>query len=94
MTPLDKTLKRALVIDGHDYVVTLTPAALKVTQKGHRLGVELKWDELVRGESALAVALQASVGKFENDAPPTTISKPLPRRAKPKPLRVRKRRQP
>ena len=25
MTPLDKTLKRALVIDGHDYVIALTP---------------------------------------------------------------------
>jgi hypothetical protein len=67
MTPLDKTLKRALTINGHDYVVTLTPDALKITRKGHRLGVELKWAELVSGQSALAVALQASVGKFQDD---------------------------
>jgi hypothetical protein len=36
-------LKRALKINGRDYVITLTPDALKITQKGHRLGVELKW---------------------------------------------------
>src|ERR1700674_655348 len=53
MTPLDKSLKRALKIDGRDYVITLTPDAPKITQKGHRLGVELKWPDLVSGESAL-----------------------------------------
>jgi hypothetical protein len=67
MTPLDKSLKRALTIDGHDYVVALTPDALKITRKGHRLGVELKWAELVSGQSALAVALNASLGKFQED---------------------------
>jgi len=66
MTPLDKTLRRVLKIDGHDYVVTLTPDALKLTQKGHRLGVELKWADLVSGQSALAVALNASIGKFQD----------------------------
>lgn len=42
MTPLDKTLRRALHIDGVDYVVTLTPEALKLTRKGRRLGIELR----------------------------------------------------
>jgi hypothetical protein len=69
MTPLDKSLKRALKINGHDYVVTLTPDALKITQKGHRLGVELKWADLVSGQSALAVALNASIGKFQGGVP-------------------------
>ena len=68
MTPLDKPLKRALKIGGHDYVVTLTPAALKITQKAHRLGVELKWSDIVSGESALAVALNASLGKLQPEA--------------------------
>lgn len=67
MTPLDKSLKRALTIDGRDYVITLTPDALKITRKGHRLGVELKWLNIVSGESALAVALHASIGKFQDD---------------------------
>jgi len=67
MTPLDKSLKRALKINGHDYVLTLTPDALKITRKGHRLGVELEWADLVSGQSALAVALHASIGKFQDD---------------------------
>ena len=64
MTPLHSTLKRALTIDGRDYVLTLTEAALKLTLKGKRNGVELPWTQLVNGEAALAVALHASLGAF------------------------------
>jgi hypothetical protein len=63
-TPLHSTLKRALTIDGREYVVTLTEATLKLTLKGKRNGVELSWAQLVNGEAALAVALHASVGAF------------------------------
>lgn len=66
MTPLDKTLKRVLNINGRDYVITLTPDALKITEKGHRLGIELQWVDIISGESALAVALHASLGKFQD----------------------------
>jgi hypothetical protein len=65
MTPLGKTLKRSLNIKGIDYVVTLTPELLKLTRKGRRLGLELKWADITSGESALAIALRASVGRFE-----------------------------
>src|SRR6266567_1870195 len=75
MTPLEKTLKRALRIGGRDYVVTLTPDALKITEKGHRLGLELPWADLISGDSALAIALQASVGRFQSGTLPA-ISKP------------------
>ena len=61
-TPLRTTLKRALTIEGREFVVTLTPETLKVTLKGKRNGVELAWKALVNGDAALAVALQASVG--------------------------------
>lgn len=73
MTPLDKTLKRSLSIDGADYVLTLTPESLKLTRKGKRLGIELKWTDITSGEAALAMALQASVGQFDpgtKKAPP------------------------
>jgi hypothetical protein len=63
-TPLHSTLKRALTIDGRDYVVTLTATELKITLKGKRNGVELPWAQLVNGEAALAVALHASLGAF------------------------------
>ena len=64
MTPLQKTLKRALSIGGKDYVLTLSPEGLKLTPKGKRKGIDLKWTELVSGEAALATALRASVGQF------------------------------
>jgi hypothetical protein len=64
MTPLHSTLKRALTIDGRDYVLTLNETALKLTLKGKRNGVELSWAQLVNGEAALAVALHASLGAF------------------------------
>ena len=64
MTPLHSTLKRALTIDGREYVLTLSQDALKLTLKGKRNGVELPWSQLVNGEAALAVALHASLGAF------------------------------
>jgi hypothetical protein len=71
MTPLHSTLKRALTIDGRDYVLTLNETALKLTLKGKRNGVELPWSQLVNGEAALAVALHASLGAFakKDEAP-------------------------
>jgi hypothetical protein len=78
MTPLDKTLKRALVIGGVNYVITLSPDTLKLTQRGKRLGLTLKWADIVSGESALAVALQASVERLTV----RTARKPIKKRSK------------
>ena len=60
-TKLDKTLKREIEIDGKPYVLTIDPEGLKLTEKGRRKGHELRWKELVSGEAALAVALNASL---------------------------------
>jgi hypothetical protein len=87
MTPLDKTLKRAITIKGQEYVITLSPESLKIARKGHRLGVDLNWAELISGESALAVALRASIGRFDRQvaaAPkhsPLSAEDRLPKRA-------------
>ncbi|HEY2464036.1 MAG TPA: hypothetical protein VGI32_08250 [Steroidobacteraceae bacterium] len=83
MTPLHSTLKRALTIDGRDYVLTLNETALKLTLKGKRNGVELPWSQLVNGEAALAVALHASLGAFAKKAPAPTAEAPAA--AKPSP---------
>jgi hypothetical protein len=64
-TPLHKVLKRSLQIDGREYVATLTPELLKLTLRGKRNGIELKWAELIGGEAALAVALHASIGAID-----------------------------
>lgn len=60
-TKLDKELKREVSIGGKAYVVRIDPDGLKLTEKGRRKGVELKWSDLVSGDAALAVALNASV---------------------------------
>ena len=61
MTPLDKPLRRELDIDGRAWTLTLDPVGLKLAEKGRRKGIELAWRDLVNGDAALAVALQASL---------------------------------
>ncbi|WOS41414.1 hypothetical protein [Xanthomonas rydalmerensis] len=61
MTPLDKPLRRELDIDGVQYTLTVNPDGLKLTEKGRRKGLELRWSALVSGDAALATALQASL---------------------------------
>jgi hypothetical protein len=87
VTPLDKTLKRSITIKGQEYVITLSPETVKIARKGHRLGVELNWAELISGESALAVALRASIGRFDEPvaaapkkSPPAAEDRFLPKR--------------
>lgn len=61
MTPLDKPLKRELVIGDAPYTLVLDPQGFKLTEKGHRRGIELRWQDLVSGDAALASALRASL---------------------------------
>jgi hypothetical protein len=74
-TRLEKTLKRQLTLDGRTFIVTVSPEGLKITLKGKRKGQELRWSDLVSGEAALAVALNASVGRFESSAMPAMPAK-------------------
>ena len=60
-TKLEKPLKREIEIGGQAFIVTLAPDALSLVGKGRRKGLEIRWDEVVSGEAALAAALQASV---------------------------------
>jgi hypothetical protein len=61
MTPLDKPLKREVVIGKQAYTLTIDPDGLKLVEKGKRNGIELAWKDLVSGDAGLAAALQASV---------------------------------
>src|SRR5215472_5071784 len=90
-TLLEKTLKRELSVGGRRYILENTPEGLKLTLKGRRKGLELQWDALVSGDAALAVALNASIGKFttapalrkEPDRPPApSKSRPTTRKLK------------
>jgi len=60
-TKLDKPLKREVDVEGTAYMLTITPEGLKLVTKGRRKGIELAWKDLVSGQAALAVALNASL---------------------------------
>jgi hypothetical protein len=62
-TILAKELKRQIEVDGVAYTVVIDPGGLRLVGKGKRKPVvQFAWKDLVSGETALAVALQASVG--------------------------------
>jgi hypothetical protein len=61
MTRLDKPLKREVIVNGEPYTLTISPEGLKIVSKGRRKGQQLAWHELVGGQAALAVALNASL---------------------------------
>lgn len=68
VTKLDRALRREVTIRQRAYVVTMDREGIRLTLKGHRKGQELRWDDWVSGEAALAVALNASLAQA-NDAP-------------------------
>jgi hypothetical protein len=65
MTKLEKPLKREIAVGGEAYVLTISPDGFKITQKGKRRGYELTWKDIIAGEAALAVALNASLDRAQ-----------------------------
>lgn len=61
-TKLDKALKREIDVNGRPHMLTIDADGLKLTEKGRRKGVQLRWEDLVDGDAALATALNASLG--------------------------------
>ena len=60
-TKLEKPLKREIEVEGKAYMLTISPAGLKLVPKGRRKGHEIAWKDFVSGEAALATALNASL---------------------------------
>jgi hypothetical protein len=86
-TVLDKELKRQVTVEGADYTVTLDPEGIRLTGKGKRKPeVALRWRDLLSGEAALAVALNASLmkgqaaGQPDTKPPPDLTSKQAPKK--------------
>jgi len=69
------TSVRELTIDGRRFVVALSPDGLKLTLKGKRNGQELRWADLISGDAALAVSLNASLGIFAQSTRSTSRKK-------------------
>lgn len=87
-TKLDNSLRRELVVLGKPYTLVISPDGLALTPKGKRKGYELAWVDLVSGDAALAVALNASLahGPKPEPAPmkPPRVTGPKPKSAKPR----------
>ena len=60
-TRLRNPLRREIAIGGKPYMLTITTDGFKLVPKGKRKGRHLAWRDLVSGEAALAVALNASL---------------------------------
>lgn len=88
---LDHQLKRELSILGRPYTLTLSPQGLSLAPKGRRKGYDLAWVDLVSGDAALAVALNASLARGPKAEPartkPPPATPPKPKSAKPRGVR-------
>jgi len=85
-TVLDKELKRQVTVDGSDYTVALDPEGIRLTGKGKRKPeVELRWRDLLSGEAAMAVALNASLAKKPHAASEPETEPSAGRASKPAP---------
>jgi hypothetical protein len=84
-TVLDKELKRQITVDGADYMVAVHPDGIRLTGKGKRRPeVELRWRDLLSGEAAMAVALNASIANQHQAAAKPEVAQSLDRADKPK----------
>jgi hypothetical protein len=60
-TRLDKALKREIEVEGKLYTATLSPAGIKVVEKGKRNGHEISWESIISGDAALTRDLRISL---------------------------------
>ena len=60
-TKLEKELKREIDVDGKHYTVTISPAGLKIAEKGHRKGHELTWKQVLTSDQELTQNLSKSL---------------------------------
>lgn len=62
-TKLEKPIRREILIDDKPYTLTIDAEGLKLVEKGRRKGQEIRWQDLISGDTALASALSASVNE-------------------------------
>jgi hypothetical protein len=60
-TKLNGPLRREIEVDGKAHTLTIDGAGMKITEKGHRKGLELSWKALLNGDAAVAAELRASL---------------------------------
>jgi hypothetical protein len=86
ITVLDKELRRQVTVDGVDYTIALDLDGFRLTGKGKRRPeVEMRWQDLLSGDAAIAAALNASL------KPRRVIDPAIEKSPKPATNRVRNR---
>lgn len=65
--PLDRTLKREVVVDGAPYTVTVSPYGVKLVRKGFRKGRAVSWRALLAGGRPEADASSDAAGDAAGD---------------------------
>jgi hypothetical protein len=61
-TKLDKPIRREIVIEDKPYTLTIDGDGLKLVEKGRRNGQEVRWRDLISGDTALSAAMSAGSG--------------------------------
>lgn len=51
-TKLDKALRREVEIGDKAYTLVIDPQGFKITEKGHRRGHEMSWNDVLGGTGA------------------------------------------
>jgi len=67
MTPLDKPLRRELLLNDVAYTLVIDPVGLKLTEKGRRRGIELRWTELASTSESEPSASPRTAVEAERD---------------------------
>lgn len=62
-TKLDKALRREIEIGDKAYTLVIDPQGLKLTEKGHRKGQELSWNDVLGTGSSASAAWTPSAGE-------------------------------
>lgn len=62
-TKLDKALRREIEIGDKAYTLVIDPQGLKLTEKGHRKGQELSWNDVLGTGSSASTAWTPSAGE-------------------------------
>ena len=62
-TKLDKAPRREIEVGDKAYTLVIDPQGLKLTEKGHRKGTELSWNDLLGGSAAPAASWTPSANE-------------------------------
>lgn len=70
--PLERELRREVLVDGLPHTVSLTADGVRIAAKGRRKGYAISWAELAHGDAELRRDLSISVDAYQEAEGPRT----------------------